>query len=185
MFAYNPTPDRSGEILGASTAQAAAIRAQGTAQFSQALSDSVNTAVSIYTKSQQKAADNKMTSDYLDSMAGQFSTTKRPGTESPYMTSDELEKFSKSSLGAKQGMIVPKQAMYEQDLKNSYQQLQMQSYLDRMRTQAGYQSAARQPASNEVVVNSASNYGVPASTTQPNANPYYQQILQEKVPNRR
>lgn len=60
MFAYNPAPDRSGEILGNASAQAAATRAQGTAQFSQALSDSINTISNIYMKKQeQNQADAK------------------------------------------------------------------------------------------------------------------------------
>jgi len=57
---YNPSVnDNSGQILGQATANAAAIQAQGTAQFSQNLTDSFNTVMGMVNKRVEKnQADN-------------------------------------------------------------------------------------------------------------------------------
>jgi hypothetical protein len=156
MFAYNPTVnDNSGQILGASQANAAATRAQGMQNFGQSIGDGLAAMGSGIAGGMTKAAENKMTSDSLDQMADQFANTPGMDGQTPLMSQDELDKFSKMSLGAKQGMIVPKQAMFDQALKNSYQSMQMQSYLDRMNQSAANQAALRQPPANQVPMGGA------------------------------
>lgn len=116
MFAYNPTPDRSAEIM-----------LEGMQNFGQSIAAGLEKIGEGYAK----ANENKMTSDYLDKMANFYSTVKGPDGTTNLMTADDLEKFSKLSLGAKQGMIAPRQAAYDQMLQNSYIEKQMAAHMQR------------------------------------------------------
>lgn len=160
MFAYNPqVNDRSGEILGQYTANAAETRSQGMQSFGKSIGDGLAAMGSGIAGGMTKASENKMTSDYLDQMAGQFANTKGMDGQTPLMSQEELDKFSKMSLGAKQGMIVPKQAMFEQMLKNQYLAAQIEGFGQRNAIQ-------NQVPPNQVPM---STNTVPAA--QPQANP--------------
>ncbi len=157
---YAPTVnDRSGEILGEYTANAANIRAQGMQSFGQSIGEGLESIGSSITGAMTKAAENKMTSEYLDQMAGQFAQTPGMDGKTMLMSQEELDKFSKLSLSAKQGMIVPKQAMFEQMLKNQYLAAQIEGFGQRNAIQ-------NQVPPNQVPM---STNTVPAA--QPQANP--------------
>jgi hypothetical protein len=129
MFAYNPTSnDNSGQITAGYQTKSAEIKAAGNEALAQGIASGVTSLASGVIGGFSKAAENKMTSDYLDQMAGQFANTPGMDGQTPLMSQDELDKFSKMSLGAKQGMIVPKQAMFDQSLKNQYLAAQIQGF---------------------------------------------------------
>jgi len=147
MFAYNPTPDRSAEILTAASNQAAEIQMQGYQSLGNSLAQMGNSFAEAYTK----ASENKMTSDYLDGLAGQFTTMTRPDG-SNYMDAETLEKFSKAPLGKKQGMITSLQAQSDYDMKRWMYETQYKDYpqkLALMNQSAANQSALRQPPPNQ------------------------------------
>jgi len=129
MFAYNPqVNDRSGEIYGAHQVQAAQAQAAGMQSFGKSIGAGLESAGSSIAGGMTKAGENKMTSEYLDSLAGQYSQTPGIDGKTPLMSQDELDRFSKMSLGAKQGMIVPKQAQFDQILKNQYLTAQIEGF---------------------------------------------------------
>lgn len=136
MFNYNPTVnDNSGQITAGYQTKSAEIKAAGNEALAKGIMDGVTNLAGGITGAYTKAADNKMTSDYLDSMAGHFSNTMGADGQTPLMSSEMLEKFSKGSLGAKQGMIVPLMAQYEQNLKNQYLAAQIQGFGQRQQMQ--------------------------------------------------
>jgi hypothetical protein len=159
MFAYNPTPDRSAEILTAASNQAAEIQMQGYQSLGNSLAQMGNSFAEAYTK----ASENKMTSDYLDGLAGQFTTMKRPDG-SNYMDAETLEKFSKAPLGKKQGMITSLQAQADYDMKRWMYDKQYNAQANRVNANM----LAQQPAPNQQPYT-----GVPATApaAQPQANP--------------
>lgn len=129
---YNPSVnDRSGEIYGNAGAAAAEIRRQGNVAAAQAVSDAVTNISQMYMQQKTKSEENKMTSDYLDQMANFYNNTPGPDGKTKMMSDEDLEKFTKSSLGAKQGMIAPRLATYDQMMKNSYLDRQMSAYMGR------------------------------------------------------
>jgi hypothetical protein len=153
---YAPTVnDRSGEILAGYQTNAANIRAQGMANMGQSIGEGLAGLGDSITGAMTKAAENKMTSEYLDQMAGQFAQTPGMDGKTMLMSQEELDKFSKLSLSAKQGMIVPKQAMFDQSLKNQYLAAQIQGFGQRNaiqnqvpQNQQPYPSPAAQPQAN-------------------------------------
>lgn len=151
---YNPSiNDNSGQILAEAQRLAKELRAKEQQQMWQAVGQGISSITEGLGEYYKKSQENKMTSDYLDSMAGHFNNTMGADGQTPLMTDEMLEKFSKGSLGAKQGMIVPLMAQYEQNLKNSYLEQQMAGYLNRANQSAANQAAARQPAANQTVPN--------------------------------
>jgi hypothetical protein len=158
---YNPQPDRSAEILANASNQAAEIQMQGY----QSLGNSLAAMGNSFAESYEKASKNKMTSDYLDGRAGQFTNMKRPdGTV--YMDSETLEKFSKSGLGKKEGIITSLEAQADYDMKRWMYDKQYNAQNNRVNAQM----LAQQPAANQVAT--------PVSTTQ-------SQDWMSKVPDRR
>ena len=146
---YNPaTSDRSAEILTNASNQAAAIQLQGM----QNLGDSIAAMGESTAKAYKQADENKMTSDYLDAMAGQYSKTLRQDGK-PYMDAETLAKFSKAPLGRKQGIITSVAAQQEYDHKQWLINTQM--------SRVNANMLAQQPAPNQV----------PMSTTAPAAQP--------------
>jgi len=118
---YDPSVnDTSGEILAGYQTRSAAIKAAGNEALMKGIVDGSLSAIGGITGAYTKAGENKMTSDYLDAMAGQYNNTMGADGKTPLMTDEMLEKFTKSSLGAKQGIMVPLMAQYEQNLKNQY-----------------------------------------------------------------
>jgi hypothetical protein len=151
MFAYNPTPDRSAEILSNATGRAAEIQLAGY----QSLGNSLASMGDSFAKAYTKASENKMTSDYLDGLAGQFTTMTRPDG-SNYMDAETLEKFSKAPLGKKQGMITSLQAQSDYDMKRWMYETQYKDYpqkLALMNQSAANQAALRQPPPNQRPMN--------------------------------
>jgi len=161
---YNPSVnDRSGEILAGYQTRSAEIKAAGNEALAKGITDGVTNLAGGITGALSKAAENKMTSEYLDQMANQFSQTPGMDGKTPLMSQDELDKFSKMSLGAKQGMIVPKQAMFDQSLKNQYLAAQIQGFGQR-------QSMQNQVPVNQVPISPSAN-PAPATNLAP-ASPY-------------
>ena len=163
---YNPSVnDRSGEILANAMNNASLLNYQGMENLGQGIADGIGSAKQaalavatggtslaasgagqgsssgsgdsgLISSFIQKSVENKMTSDYLDSMAGQFAKTPRADGVTPMMSAEDLEKFTKASLPKKQGMIVPLQAQFEQNLKNQYLAAQIAGFGQRQ----GYQN---------------------------------------------
>lgn len=157
-MAYAPTVnDNSGQILAGYKTNAAEITAAGNEALAQGIMDGVTSIAGGVTGGFTKAAENKMTSEYLDQMAFQFAQTPGMDGKTMLMSQDELDKFSKMSLSAKQGMIVPKQAMFEQSLKNQYLAAQI----------AGF--GQRQQMQNQVPVNQVPM--TPPSSVDPSTTP--------------
>jgi hypothetical protein len=133
---YNPSVnDQSGQILAGYQTNASQITAAGNQALAKGITDGVTSIAGGVTGGFTKAAENKMTSEYLDQMAGQFAQTPGMDGKTMLMSQEELDKFSKMSLGAKQGMIVPKQAMFDQSLKNQYLAAQIEGFGQRQSMQ--------------------------------------------------
>jgi hypothetical protein len=153
---YNPSVnDNSGQILAGYQTNASQITAAGNQALAKGITDGVTSIAGGVIGGFTKAAENKMTSEYLDQMANQFSQTPGMDGKSMLMSQEELDKFSKMSLGAKQGMIVPKQAMFDQSLKNQYLAAQIQGFGQRNaiqnqvpQNQQPYPAPAAQPQGN-------------------------------------
>ena len=157
---YAPTVnDNSGQILAGYQTKSAEIKAAGNEALAQGIMDGVTSVASGALGAYTKAQDNKMTSDYLDSMAGHFSNTMGADGQTPLMSSEMLEKFSKGSLGAKQGMIVPLMAQYEQSLKNQYLAAQIQGFGQRQAMQN--QVPANQQPMSPLGTNASANNAAP------------------------
>jgi hypothetical protein len=166
---YAPTVnDRSGEILAqhqinssnmlaGAKVSSAETRAAGNEALAQGIMDGVTNLAGGITGGFAKAGQNKMTSDYLDSMAGHFSNTMGADGQTPLMSSEMLEKFSKGSLGAKQGMIVPLMAQYEQNLKNQYLAAQIAGFGQR-------QALQNQVPANQQPVSAGGGGAAPAAS---------------------
>jgi hypothetical protein len=172
MFADNPTPDRSAEILSNATGRAAEIQMQGY----QSLGNSLASMGDSFAKAYTKASENKMTSDYLDGLAGQFSEIKRPNGQ-PYMDAETLEKFSKAPLGKKQGIVSSLQAQADYDMKRWMYDKQYNAQNNRVNANM----LAQQPAPNQVPM---STNTVPAAQTQANPAPAPAQDWRSMVPKR-
>jgi hypothetical protein len=162
---YNPTVnDESGKILAEAKIKNQRYRQAEQQAMWEGISNGISNIGSGLSQGMTKAAQNKMTSEYLDQMAHQFTQTPGMDGETPLMSQDELDKFSKMSLGAKQGMIVPKQAEYDQALKNSYYDSQLKLW------------GAKYGIQNQVPQNQQPYTGAPTVTptagqAQPQANP--------------
>jgi len=135
-----PISTNIGTILANAGGNAADSYMQGMKQFSKGIGDGISSAGDGIAKGMIKAADiqrediktkrvteaagldkaneNKMTGDYLDSMAAQYAQTPGLDGQTPLMSPEELVNFSKLSLGGKQGIMSPKQAQFNNMLKN-------------------------------------------------------------------
>jgi hypothetical protein len=148
---YNPSVnDRSGEILAGYQTRSSEITAAGNQALAQGITDGVTSIAGGVIGGFTKAAENKMTSEYLDQMAGQFANTPGMDGKTMLMSQEELDKFSKMSLSAKQGMIVPKQAMFDQSLKNQYLAAQIEGFGQR-------QAIQNQVPANQVPMSPSAN----------------------------
>ena len=138
---YNPAvTDRSAEILTSANNQAAAIQLRGMENIGNSLASMGESAAKAY----KEANENKITSDYLDAMAGQYSQIYRPDGKATYMDAETLKNFSKAPLGRKQGIITSLAAQQEFDNKQWIINTQMS------RANAAYQNqvpANQQPVS--------------------------------------
>ena len=135
-MAYAPTVnDTSGQILAGYQTRSAEIKAAGNEALAQGIMDGVTSVASGAIGAYTKAQDNKMTSEYLDAMAGQMASTPGADGQTPLMSADQLAKFSSASLSQKQGMIVPMQAKYDNMLKMNYLNQQIQGFGQRQQMQ--------------------------------------------------
>jgi len=155
--------DRSAEIYAQGANNAANLRAQGVANMQNSLTSSFNTAMGMVNKNVETANKNKMTSDFLDGKAAQFSQTMDKNGN-PLMSDEDLKKFSTLSLGKKTGMLAPIEAEYDQTLKNSYYDSQLKLW------------GAKYGIQNQVPQNQQPYTGAPTATptvgqAQPQANP--------------
>lgn len=167
MFAYNPTEDRSAEILTNASNQAAEIQLAGY----QSLANSIAKMGESAAKAYEQASENQMTASYLDSMAGELNATKRPdGIQ--YVTNEELEAYSKSPLNRKKGIIAAKQAQRDFDMRKWMIDTQYNTYPQRIalaNQQAANQAAARQPAANQIPMSAGSPPPTSNATTETTA----------------
>jgi len=77
MFAYNPTPDRSGEILGAGQMQAAATQAQAMGQMGQDIGGALMSIGGTYGENKEKRAQGESAFFALQQMAEMYPSMKK------------------------------------------------------------------------------------------------------------
>ena len=160
---YAPTVnDRSGEILAQAKMQDNALRFAQQQQMWQGIGEGINSIGQGLGEYYKKSQENKMTSDYLDAMAGQFSNTMGADGQ-PMMSAEDLEKFTKASLPKKQGMIVPLQAQFDHNLKMTFLNQQINGFGQRQQMQ-------NQVPANQQPVSSAGGGG--AAPNNPGAQPF-------------
>lgn len=108
MFAYNPTPDRSGEILGASTAQAANIRARGMENATNTVMSSLNTAMGMIsnniTKSQENTAKAETNKGVGQAIAETYKTYGTPEQYNNYVAGLEKNAGNQDKLAGYNAM---------------------------------------------------------------------------------
>lgn len=109
---YNPSEDRSAEILTNANNRAAEIQLAGMQNLGNAFANLGESAAKAY----EQAGKNKMTSDYLQGMAVHLSNIKRPESDETYITAEDMKNISKGSLGTQQAIVSSAQALYEHDL---------------------------------------------------------------------
>lgn len=137
---YNPSVnDNSGQILAGYQTKSAEIKAAGNEALTKGIVDGSLSAIGGITggvmDNYTKAADNKMTSEYLDSMAGQMAGTLKADGKTPFMSAEQLAKFTSGSNSQKAGMLVPIQAQYDNMLKMNYLNQQISGFGHRQQMQ--------------------------------------------------
>jgi hypothetical protein len=165
---YAPTVnDRSGEILGEYTANAANIRAQGMQSFGKSIGEGLESMGSSITGAMEKAAENRIASDGVNAKFDMLKDyTKTDG--SPLFTKETIDKFDTMPLGKRQGMVSTAESIMDHDLKRWMYQTQYNAQANRVNANM----LAQQPAPNQQPYT-----GVPAAaptaapTAQPQANP--------------
>ena len=157
---YEPSVnDRSGEIFAQASANSAAIRAQGTANFTNALNSSFNTAMGMFSSNMTKAEENRVASDSANAKFDMLKDQKKTdGT--PLMSQETIEKFDTMPLGKRQAYVQTAEAIMDDDLKKWMVNTQM--------SRVNANMLAQQPAPNQVPM---STNTVPAAQTQANPAP--------------
>lgn len=161
---YDPSVnDRSGEIFAQASANSAAIRAQGTADFTNALTSSFNTAMGMFSANMTKAEENRVASDGANAKFDMLKDYKKTdGT--PLMTQEVIEKFDTMPLGKRQAYVQTAEAILDDDLKKWMYQTQYNAQANRINASM----LAQQPAPNQVPMsplgtNASANNAAPAS----------------------
>jgi hypothetical protein len=164
MFAYNPTVnDRSGEILGAYTANAAETRAEGMQSFGKSIGEGLAGLGGGIGGAMEKAAENRIASDGVNAKFDMLKDyTKTDG--SPLFTKETIDKFDTMPLGKRQGMVSTAESIMDHDLKRWMYQTQYNAQANRVNANM----LAQQPAANQVPINTNA---APAAQAQPQANP--------------
>jgi hypothetical protein len=161
---YNPSVnDNSGQILSQASANSAAIRAQGTADFTNALNSSFNTAMGMVNRNIQKSEENRIASDGANAKFDMLKDYKKTDGQ-PLFTQETIDKFDTLPLGKRQAYVQTAEAIVDDDLKRWMYQTQYNAQRERVNAQ----TLAQQPAPNQQPYT-----GVPATApaAQPQANP--------------
>jgi len=161
---YNPSVnDNSGQILGQAASNSAAIQAQGTAQFSQNLTGSFNTAMGMVSSNVSKSQENRIASDGANAKFDMLKDYKKTdGT--PLMSQETIEKFDTMPLGKRQAYVQTAEAIMDDDLKRWMYQTQYNAQVNRVNANM----LAQQPAPNQQPYTGAA---APTAQTQPQPNP--------------
>jgi hypothetical protein len=157
---YDPSVnDRSGEIYAQASANSAAIRAQGTADFTNALNSSFNTAMGMVNSNIQKSEENRIASDGINAKFDMLKDFKKTNGQ-PLITQETIDKFDTMPLGKRQAIVSTAESFMDYDLKQWMVNTQM--------SRVNANMLAQQPAPNQQPYT-----GVPAAapTAQPQANP--------------
>jgi hypothetical protein len=158
---YEPSVnDRSGEIFAQASANSAAIRAQGTANFTNALNSSFNTAMGMFSSNMTKAEENRVASDGANAKFDMLKDYKKTdGT--PLMSQETIEKFDTMPLGKRQAYVQTAEAIMDDDLKKWMYQTQYNAQANRINAQA----LAQQPAPNQQPVSTGGGGAAPAASS--------------------
>jgi hypothetical protein len=160
---YNPSVnDNSGQILSQATANSAAIRAQGTADFTNALNSSFNTAMGMVNRNIQKSEENRIASDGANAKFDMLKDYKKTDGQ-PLFTQETIDKFDTLPLGKRQAYVQTAEAIVDDDLKRWMYSQQYNAQNNRVNAQM----LSMQPAPNQQPYT-----GVPATApaAQPQAN---------------
>jgi hypothetical protein len=159
---YAPTVnDRSGEILGEYTANAANIRAQGMANMGQSIGEGLKSMGSSIATGITKAAENRIASDGVNAKFDMLKDYKLTDGQ-PLFSQETIDKFDTMPLGKRQGIVSTADSIMDHDLKQWMYGVQYNAQRDRVNAQ----TLAQQPAANQVPINTNT-----APAAQPQANP--------------
>ena len=153
---YNPTPDRSAEIIAAAGNNTAQITAQGNANFQNQLTSSFNTAMGMVSSNVSKSQENRIASDGANAKFDMLKDAKK-SDKTPLMSQETIDKFHTMPLGKRQAIVSTAEDMMDYDLKQWMYQTQYNAQANRVNANM----LAQQPAPNQV----------PMSTTAPAAQP--------------
>jgi hypothetical protein len=161
---YDPSVnDRSGEIYAQASANSAAIRAQGTADFTNSLNSSFNTAMGMVNSNIQKSEENRIASDGANAKFDMLKDYKKTDGQ-PLFTQETIDKFDTLPLGKRQAYVQTAEAIVDDDLKRWMYSQQYNAQNNRVNAQM----LSMQPAPNQVPM---STNTVPAAQTQANPAP--------------
>jgi hypothetical protein len=161
---YAPTVnDRSGEILGEYTANAANIRAQGMANMGQSIGEGLKSMGSSIATGITKAAENRIASDGVNAKFDMLKGLKKPDGGDLF-TQETIEKFDTMPLGKRQAIVSTADSIMDHTLKQWMYQTQYNAQNNRVNAQM----LSMQPAPNQVPM---STNTVPAAQTQANPAP--------------
>ena len=157
---YNPSVnDNSGQILGQAASNAAAIQAQGSANFQNQLSSSFNTAMGMVSNNVSKAQENRIASDGANAKFDMLKGMKKTDN-TPLFSQDIIDKFDTMPLGKRQAYVQTAEAVMDDDLKRWMYQTQYNAQANRVNANM----LAQQPAPNQVPMAPSAT---PAAATTP------------------
>lgn len=156
---YNPTPDRSAEIIAAAGNNTAQITAQGNANFQNQLTSSFNTAMGMVSSNVSKAEENRIASDGANAKFDMLKNYKKTDG-SDLMSKETIDKFDTMPLGKRQAYVQTAEAIMDDDLKRWMYQTQYNAQVNRVNANM----LAQQPAPNQVPMSPSAN---PATATTP------------------
>ena len=160
---YNPTPDRSAEIIANAGNNASQITAQGNANFQNQLTSSFNTAMGMVSNNVTKSQENRIASDGANAKFDMLKDYKKTdGT--PLMSQETIEKFDTMPLGKRQAYVQTAEAIMDDDLKRWMYKTQYNAQVNRLNANM----LAQQPAPNQQPYTGAP---APAAQAQPQPNP--------------
>jgi hypothetical protein len=155
--------DRSAEIYAQGANNATNIRAQGQADFTNALNSSLNTAMGMVNSNIQKSEENRIASDGVNAKFDMLKGLKKPDGGDLF-TQETIDKFDTMPLGKRQAIVSTADSIMDHTLKQWMYQTQYNAQANRVNANM----LAQQPAPNQQPYT-----GVPATApaAQPQANP--------------
>jgi hypothetical protein len=157
---YAPTVnDRSGEILGAYTANAAETRAEGMQSFGKSIGEGLESMGSSIGGAMEKAAENRIASDGVNAKFDMLKGMKKSNGQ-PLFSQDIIDKFDTMPLGKRQGIVSTADSIMDHDLKQWMYGVQYNAQANRVNANM----LAQQPAPNQVPMSPSVN---PAPATNP------------------